>query len=162
MGNRSHILKPAVPRRVLFFAAAGVWTYAAVRVFGLAYDFAPEGPMPLWMVVVVGLAGIAVFFNFVFLKISRKYIARIAGMEQKNPCIFAFFAWKSYLMIAVMATMGILFVRFEIIPLYLQGIFYIALSGSLLLSALMFINAGFLYKDPDSKHSGSVVEDKTG
>jgi hypothetical protein len=153
-------LKPAVPKRMLFFVAATVWTYAAFRVFSLACSFAPEGPLPLWLVGVLGLAGLAVFFNFVFLKVSRKYIARIARLEQKNPCIFAFFGWKSYLMIAIMATLGILFARYQVIPVFLQGIFYIALSGSLFLSALMFINAGFLYKDPDSKHSGDILKDQ--
>ncbi len=147
MKRKALKLKPAVPKRVLFFIGASVWGYAAFRVFKLALSFVPEGPLPLWFDFVLGLAGMAVFFNFVFLKVSRKYISRIAKMEQKNPCLFAFFGWKSYLLIAFMASMGIMFAHSEIIPHYLQGIFYIALSGSLFLSALMFINAGILYRE---------------
>jgi len=54
-------------------------------------------------------------------------------------------------MITVMASMGILFARFHLMPLFLQGIFYVALGISLLISALMFINAGIFYpaKRPD-------------
>ncbi|HOI87972.1 MAG TPA: hypothetical protein PLV51_08940 [Lentimicrobium sp.] len=144
-------LKPAVPKRLLFFAAAMVWAIAAYRVFLLALRYIPEGPLPVWVIAVLGLAGIAVFFNLVFLRVSRKYIRRIAEMEQKNPCLFAFFGWKSYLLIALMAGMGIVFAQYELIPLFLQGIFYISLSGSLLLSALMFINAGVLYKKVKSE-----------
>lgn len=148
--NKSLIqLKPAVPKRWLFFLAAAVWAYAAYRIFKLAIRFVPEGPFPIWLEIALGLIGFAVFFNFVFLKVSRKHILRIAAMEEKNPCLFAFFGWKSYLLIAIMATMGIFFARFELLPLYLQGIFYIALSGSLFMSAIMFINAGLLYEDKD-------------
>jgi hypothetical protein len=146
-GINSAKYKPAVPKRWLFFLAAAVWAYAAFRVFKLAILYVPEGPFPMWMEIVFGLIGFAVFFNFVFLKVSRKYIQRIAAMEQKNPCLFAFFGWKSYLLIAVMASAGILFARYEVIPVFMQGIFYIALSGSLFMSAMMFVNAGILYRE---------------
>lgn len=145
--------KPAVPKRILFFAAASVWAFAAYRVFLLALRYIPEGPLPVWVITVLGLAGIAVFFNLVFLRVSRKYIRRIAEMEQKNPCFFAFFGWKSYLLIAFMAGMGIVFAQYDVIPLFLQGIFYISLSGSLLLSALMFINAGVLYREVNPENT---------
>lgn len=151
MANYLLKLKPSVPRRWLFFIAAAVWGFAAYRVLMLALKFAPDAPFPLWEVIVLGLLGFAVFFNFVFLRVSRKYIRRIACMKQENPCFFAFFGWKSYLLIAVMASMGILFARFHLMPMFLQGIFYIALGGSLLMSAVMFLNAGILYrgKRPD-------------
>jgi hypothetical protein len=137
--------KPGVPRQWLFFIAAFVWGFAAYRVLMLAVKFAPMAPMPIWEVVVSGIIGFAVFFNFVFLKVSRKYIRRIVCLKQENPCFFAFFGWKSYLLIALMSSMGILFARFHLMPLFLQGIFYIALGGSLLMSALMFLNAGIFY-----------------
>lgn len=139
-------LKPSVPRRWLFFIGAAVWGFASYRVLMLALKFAPEAPFPLWEVILFGLVGFVVFFNFVFLRVSRKYIRRIACLKQGNPCVFAFFGWKSYLLIAVMASMGILFARFHLMPEFLQGIFYIALGGSLLMSALMFLNAGILYR----------------
>ncbi|MBK6345758.1 MAG: hypothetical protein IPN08_06340 [Bacteroidales bacterium] len=145
MANRLLILKPSVPKRWLFFVGASVWGFAAYRVLLLAIRFVPEAPFPQWEVIILGIAGLAVFFNFVFLRVSRKYIRRIACLRQQNPCIFAFFGWKSYLLIALMSSMGILFARFHLLPLFLQGIFYIALGGSLLLSALMFLNAGIIY-----------------
>jgi len=138
-------LKPSVPKRWLFFIASAVWAFAAYRVLMLALKFAPEAPLPLWEVIVLGMVGFLVFFNFVFLKVSRKYILRISCLRNENPCLFAFFGWKSYLLIAVMASMGILFARFHLLPVFLQGIFYIALGGSLLMSALMFLNAGILF-----------------
>lgn len=58
---------------------------------------------------------------------------------------FCILRMKSYLLIALMSSMGILFARFHLMPLFLQGIFYIALGGSLLMSALMFLNAGIFY-----------------
>ncbi len=139
------IFKPAVPKRWLFFIAATVWAFAAYRVLLLALRFAPESPFPLWEVIIFGIVGFMAFFYFVFLRVSRKYIHRIACLRNENPCLFAFFGWKSYLLIALMASMGILFARFHLLPVYLQGIFYIALGGSLFVSALMFLNAGILY-----------------
>ena len=138
-------LKPSVPKRWLFFAAAAVWGFAAWRVLMLALKYAPAAPFPVWEVILAGLIGFALFFNYVFLKVSRKYIQRIACLSNENPCLFAFFGWKSYLLIAGMASMGIIFARFHLLPMFLQGIFYIALGGSLLMSAMMFINAGILY-----------------
>lgn len=143
--------KPGVPKRWLFFIAAMVWGFAAYRVLLVALKFIPLAPMPVWEVVVFGIIGFALFFNFVFLKVSRKYIRRIACLRQENPCLFAFFGWKSYLLIALMSSMGIVSARFHLMPVFLQGIFYIALGSSLLMSALMFLNAGILYdgKRPD-------------
>ena len=146
-------LKPGVPKRWLFFMAALVWAYAAFRVLKMAFQYAPEGSLPLWEVIVFGLIGFVVFFNFVFLKVCRKHIRRISSMEQKKPCLFAFFGWKSYLLIAIMVSMGILFARLEVLPLFLQGIFYIALGASLFLSALMLLNAGILYREDASNQS---------
>lgn len=145
-------LKPGVPKRVLFFMASLIWAYAAFRVFKMAWLYAPEGTLPLWVVIVFGLIGFVIFFNFVFIKVSRKYICRITSLGQKNPCLFAFFGWKSYLLIAIMVSMGILSARMHLIPLFLQGIFYIALGGSLLFSAIMFFNAGIHYheSEPDN------------
>ncbi|NTW26247.1 MAG: hypothetical protein HGA37_16220 [Lentimicrobium sp.] len=145
MTNTLLKLKPSVPRRWLFYIAAAVWGFAAYRVLVLALRFAPASPFPLWEVILLGAVGFIVFFNFVFLKVSRKYIRRISCLKSENPCFFAFFGWKSYLLISVMASMGILFARFHLMPMFLQGIFYLALGFSLLISALMFINAGIFY-----------------
>ena len=145
MDNRFLKFKPSVPRRWLFFIAAAVWGFAAYRVLMMALRFAPESPFPLWQVLILGLVGFVIFFNVVFLKVSRKYIHRIACLKSEKPCFFAFFGWKSYLLIAFMASMGIVFARFHLMPVFLQGIFYLALGISLLISALMFINAGVFY-----------------
>lgn len=139
-------LKPGVPKRWLFYMAALVWAYAAFRVLKMAVKFAPQSSMPLWVVVALGLIGFVIFFKLVFQKVSEKYIYRISSMEQKKPCLFAFFGWENYLLIVVMVSMGIFFARMEIIPLSLQGIFYIALGSSLLTSAFMFLNAGIFYR----------------
>lgn len=143
-------LKPGVPKRWLFFIAALVWAYAAFRVFKMAWLYAPDASLPMWEVIVFGLIGFVVFFNFVFLKVCRKHIRRITSMGKRNPCLFAFFGWKSYLLIAFMVSMGILLAHLHLIPLFLQGIFYIALGGSLLFSALMLLNAGILYHESKS------------
>lgn len=140
-------LKPGVPKRVLFFMAALIWAYAAFRVLMMAWLNAPESSLPMWKVIAFGLIGFVIFFNFVFLKVCRKHIRRISSMEQKKPCLFAFFGWKSYLLIALMVSMGILFARMKLIPPFLQGIFYIALGVSLLFSAIMLLNAGIFYHE---------------
>lgn len=140
------MFKPSVPRRWLFFIAAMVWVFAAYRVMLLALKFAPLSPLPVWLNLFLGFAGFGLFFFFVFSKVSRRYIKRIACLKQENPCFFAFFGWKSYLMISIMMTMGILFARFEVLPVFLQGIFYISLSGCLLLSAILFTTAGIRFR----------------
>ena len=140
-------LKPGVPKRWLFFIAAMFWAYAAYRVLGLVRLYMTESTMSQWEVITFGLIGLVIFFNLVFKKVCRKHIHRITFMEQKNPCFFAFFGWKSYLLIAMMVCMGIFFSRIHLMPVVFQSVFYIALGGSLFFSAIVLLNAGILYRE---------------
>ncbi|MCK9449048.1 MAG: hypothetical protein M0Q41_08735 [Bacteroidales bacterium] len=138
--------RPTVPKRFLFFIGAVIWAYAAYRVSKLALKYISDINLPVWLTGLLGLVSLAVFFRFVFLNVSRRYIQRIRLLKAEKPCVFAFFGWKSYLLILLMIFMGVIFAKYEVIPYAIQGIFYIALSGSLCISALMFLKAGIDYK----------------
>ncbi len=137
--------KPALPKRLLFFIGAFVWAYAAFRVWKLAISFLAGVQWSLWLLIVWGIGGTALFFRFLFYKISKRYIQRIIDLPTDKPCLFAFFGWKSYLLILLMISMGILLLKFELIPFYLQGLFYMVLGSSLFISALMFFIAGIKF-----------------
>lgn len=139
--------KPSVPRRCLFFMAAFVWAFASWRVLMAALASLLQAPVSLWVDLLLGIAGFAVFFRMVFLRVSRRHIRRITALSSNRPCAFAFFGWKSYLLIAAMVFSGIMVSRLHLLPAFAEGIFYMALGLSLLLSSGMLASAGFRYRD---------------
>lgn len=75
--------------------------------------------------------------HFGFLKIVDKNMKRILQMNGKK-CLFAFISWKSYLIIAVMVTMGVL-LRHSMIPKKDLAILYIGIGLALILSSVRYI-----------------------
>ena len=65
----------------------------------------PAGAWQAWKVLISVAGGLA-FFRILFLRISSKHIRRITTLEILRPCVFSFFDIKSYLMMALMITMG--------------------------------------------------------
>jgi hypothetical protein len=130
-------LKPAVPRNWLIATAGVMWTAVGVILCSMAYH---------WLTAVVskrsilfGVTGFLlalVVYYFGFSKIARKNIDRLFQFQDK-VCFFAFQAWKSYLIIALMATMGA-FLRHSSIPKQYLAVIYLAIGGALILSSLHY------------------------
>ena len=86
-----------------------------------------------------GLLGVflsLVAYRLGFSGIAKKNIDRIFLLPEKG-CIFAFQAWKSYLIIVVMITLGIV-LRHSPIPKHYLAIVYTTIGGALLLSSLHY------------------------
>jgi hypothetical protein len=75
-------------------------------------------------------------YRYGFSGIARKNIDRICLLPEKG-CIFAFQAWKSYLIIALMIALGIILRHSPISKQYL-AIVYMTIGGALLLSSLQY------------------------
>ncbi|MEF9437835.1 MAG: hypothetical protein L0922_03485 [Candidatus Mariimomonas ferrooxydans] len=61
---------------------------------------------------------------------------------EKKVCIFAFQAWKSYLIIAIMIAMGII-LRHSQIPTYYISVIYIGFGGAMILSSIRYYRIFF-------------------
>ena len=130
-------IRPAVPKCLLIALAGLMWSTVGVMLCSMAYCWLKEVD---WLTAFpFGLFGIILSlaaYRFGFSKIARKNINRICLLPEKG-CIFAFQAWKSYLIIAFMIALGII-LRHSPIPKHYLAIIYTTIGGALLLSSLHY------------------------
>ncbi|MFP4453473.1 MAG: hypothetical protein ACLFPI_08895 [Desulfobacterales bacterium] len=143
MGINIEKYKPAVPGTCLVLLAGTAWAcvgvtllYSAVLWLSAASDSAP----PL-VFAAAGFVMALLVHHFGFLKAVDKNLDRIFPMGAKK-CLFSFFPWKSYLIIAVMVSMGIL-LRHSAIPRRYLAICYIAIGLALVLSSIRYVRIFF-------------------
>ncbi len=137
-----HRLKPALPRPWLMALAGLMWT--GVGVMLCRYAFVWLANPPSWPWAGLGLTGIlaaAPIYRLGFGKLARRNIERIQQLSDR-ACLFSFLAWKSYAIVAVMITGGVL-LRHSAIPKQYLAIVYAAIGGGLFLSS--FVYYGRLY-----------------
>lgn len=148
--------KPAVPKRVLFFAASCIWGFASSRILSIGFGDVLKSSPSFWMNVLVGLTGACFFFKAVFYKMYKKHAKRIINSKEHKPCFFSFFDLKGYMIMAFMIAGGISLRKADVIPSLYLGTFYITLGVSLLLASLSFMQAGVRYKAIATKY---LIED---
>ena len=139
-------LKPGVPKRVLFFAAAFVWGFAGNRIINIGFSEIMKNSNEYWINISAALAGFYFFFKYVFYKMFKKHTKRIVNSEIEKPCIFSFFDIKGFAIMAFMITFGVTIRKLGVIPPLYMGTFYITLGLSLLAAAVSFLYAGIRYK----------------
>ncbi len=130
-------LNPVVHNRWLFLSAGLVWSGVGILLCWLAYGWL-VGLHSAWAGW-IGLAGLAlapVVYHFGFARIARANIARLHGFLEKT-CLFAFFPWKSYLLMAGMMGLGMA-LRHSAIPKPYLAVLYEMIGGGLFLSSLHY------------------------
>jgi hypothetical protein len=130
--------KPAVTKNLLLFLAGIVWEGVGLMLLFLAFSWlsaASNKNIPLFVSAGVGLALLT--HHFGFLKIADKNLKRIMLMNEKK-CLFSFISWKSYLIIVVMMTTGIL-LRHSVIQKQHLAILYIGIGLALILSSVRYM-----------------------
>ena len=128
---------PTVPRNWLLALAGLMWTGVGLMLCRYAVTWLTH---PLsWIAFALGLLGVALSVaanRWQFSALALKNIARIEVLPDR-PCIFSFLAWKGYLIIAVMVTVGIL-LRSSAIPRTDLAVIYAAIGGALLQASFRY------------------------
>ena len=129
--------KPSVHKKYLLFFAGIIWvsvgimlTFMATRwliAFGHEHTLLYAG---------TGFILSLIIHHFGFLRIVDKNLGRISRMEGQR-CAFSFMSWKSYLIVAIMMTMGVL-LRHSAIPKQYLAVLYIGIGVSLILSSIRY------------------------
>jgi hypothetical protein len=132
-------LKPAVPKHWLIAIAGAVWLAAGIVLCGLAWKWLQTMPLPTMAGLLLGGILLAVgFHRFLLARIVHRNLARIARYADKG-CLFAFQAWRSYLLILVMIALGA-FLRHTALPREILAFLYAAMGGALALSSLAYFS----------------------
>ena len=139
-------LKPGVPKRHLLLVATAAWSVAGGFLLFRGIRMLPETTW-LWLKIPLAVIAGLIFFHLFFLRVSLKHITRIRSLEILRPCIFSFFDWKSYLLMAIMITSGVLIRKSGWIDLQWISLFFITMSAPLLLSAVRFFRAWRKYRE---------------
>lgn len=130
-------LKPAVSKTWLIVLAGLMWSLVGLMLCRSAYH---SLAVVRWTwVVPLGLLGIALALTanrFFFSRMAQKNIARLSLLTEKT-CIFAFQRWKSYLLIGLMITIGIVLRNLPVPKPYL-AILYTMIGGALFLASLQY------------------------
>jgi nucleoside recognition membrane protein YjiH len=128
---------PAVPRHYLYAIAGFLWTFAGGLLCVRGTLWLGELRFPaIASIEGASLILAATGYIFLFSGIVRKNVMRIGGLPDR-ACVFAFTAWRGYIMIAVMMTAGIS-LRSSSIPLYYLSLPYTAMGGILLTGSVAF------------------------
>lgn len=131
-------IKPAVNKRVLLFLAGAMWLGVGTMLLAISFSwlnaFQAQGT---FLFGAIGVMVALVVHHFGFLKIVDKNLGRILPMEG-TKCVFSFITWKSYIIVAVMVTMGAL-LRHSPIPKTYLSIVYIGIGLALILSSVRYL-----------------------
>ena len=146
-------LKPGIPKRYLLFVAALVWTFAGSMLFYRGLSVLIDYPDLLWLKIVISIILGLIFYVVLFNRISLKHTQRILKLEIERPCLFSFFNSRSYLMMALMITMGITLRKTGLVPLQYLSAFYVTMGVPLSLSAIRFYYTGIFYKRATTHNS---------
>ena len=130
-------LNPAVSKYWHIALAGLMWSIVGIILCRLAY---------IWLAAVnwsvglplgsLGIISALAAHGYGFSKIALKNIDRLCLISDKL-CIFAFQAWKSYLIIVFMIMLGIV-LRNSPIPRHFLAVIYAAIGGALFVSSFHF------------------------
>lgn len=130
-------LNPAVPRHFLFALAGVLWAFAGAMLCFRGFIWIENLQfLVAFGVEAAGISLAAVGYMYLFSRVVGKNIARIGALPER-ACVFAFTAWRGYLIIAVMMTAGIA-LRTSTIPHFYLALPYTSMGVMLLTGSVAF------------------------
>ncbi len=133
---------PAVDKRFLVALSGIMWIGVGTMLCTLAVRWLLQsGARPRIWFGTTGIVLSLIVYNFGFLKLVDRNIERILAKKGKI-CIFGFQPWKSYLIIAIMISMGTA-LRHSSLPKQYLAVVYISMGGAMLLSSIRYFRTFF-------------------
>jgi hypothetical protein len=132
-------LKPAAPKVWLLTLAGSMWLGVGLMLDGFAIrwlrlaDFSTVGLFSL-----VGLLLASAIYRFGFSRLADKNIRRIRSLAGEKVCLFAFQAWSSYPLVAVMISLGIYLRVYSPIPKPVLASGYLGIGTALFSASLHY------------------------
>ena len=132
-------IHPGVDKPVLVILAGLLWLATGIMLITMAVIWLgnSQSDHTVWFAIAGLLAGLFIH-HFGFLRIVDKNLSRIRKIDGKY-CLFGFMPIKSYLLIALMMTMGILLKHSPLLKEYLS-VLYLAIGTALVLSSARYFH----------------------
>ncbi len=132
-----------VQKKYLLLVSGLMWSAVGTMLLSLASLWIQDLRFePRWVLIVGGIVPGIFVALFGFTHIVQKNIRRINKMDMKVS-VFAFQAWYSYIMIAIMMSMGIYIRHSGLIPMILKTPGYYTIGTALSLSSFNYYRAFF-------------------
>ncbi len=129
---------PAVARHWLLLIAGLLWSGVGIALCIAACYWLSHCEWPQNILTAVLGAGVGILvYRLGFSTIARKNIRRIA-QQPETVCLFAFQAWRSYVLILVMVMLGMVLRHSHLSRLLLAMIYLIVGTGLVLSSSLYY------------------------
>ena len=121
----------------LLAIAALVWTVAGVNILRIGLESYAVGHVSVLNVVLSVVVG-SVFWFFVFSRLTAKHTKRSVSSDERRQYFWKFFDLRSFVIMAVMMTGGILIRTLSLAPTVFIAVFYTGLGTALTLAGLLF------------------------
>jgi hypothetical protein len=129
-------LKPSVPKYGLLILAGTMWCGVGIMLVSMAAHWLVVYNGNPWLYAGVGFIIALIVHHFGFLRIVDKNLGRISKLPA-HPCAFSFISWKSYFIIAIMVSMGII-LKHSSIPKQYLAVIYTSIGLALFLSSIRY------------------------
>ena len=126
-----------IKNKYLLLIATIVWLIAGFNVLKIGVETYIN-----YVTVINLLLSLAVFLVFwimVFSKLVKKHTLRISSYESEKQWFYLFFDLKSFIIMAIMMTMGIVIRYYALLPDVFIAVFYTGLGSALALAGILFM-----------------------
>ncbi|WP_215492023.1 hypothetical protein [Fenollaria sporofastidiosus] len=126
-----------VKKRYLLLIASLVWLFAGLKVLSLGLEAYKTKFTALN--VLMSLAVFIVFWLMVFNRLVNKHTVRIKAYTEEKRYFWNFFDLKSFIIMAIMMTGGILIRKYSLLGVNFIAFFYTGIGAALSLAGLKFM-----------------------
>ena len=133
-------LNPVVDKKFLVFLAGLMWCGVGIMLVSFAISWLSHYEKKSLFYTAGFIAAIPIH-HFGFLKIADKNLDRLLPLTEKK-CVFSFMTWKSYIIVLIMVSMGIV-LRHSSIPKNFLSVLYNGIGLALFLSGIRYFRFFF-------------------
>ena len=131
-------INPRVDRKILILISGLMWCGVGIMLMVLAEawmnNYSGKGK---YLYYIAGFLIAMPIHHFGFLKLAKQNIKRLIPLSGKR-CVFSFITWKSYIILVIMISMGIM-LRHSSIPKNYLSILYNGIGLGLFLSGIRYL-----------------------
>lgn len=127
-----------VKNLTLLLIAGGVWFVAGANIARIGIEAYIQDSVTFLNIILSFTIGV-LFWFMAFYKLTVKHTRRITGYANERQPLMKFFDTRSFIIMIVMMSGGILIRAFHLLPSQFIAVFYTGLGCALALAGLLFV-----------------------